>query len=74
MHDSTLDLFDDKAEHEAHAYAMMLEAAAAALEVTVDYYIEEFMTDEIWFKSTRVVCTDQFDAVYDKATGEGNHV
>jgi len=46
MHDSTLDLFDDKAEQEAHAYAMMLEAAAAALEVTVDYYIEEFMTDE----------------------------
>jgi len=26
---------------------MMLEAAAAALEVTVDYYIEEFMTDEL---------------------------
>jgi hypothetical protein len=47
MHDSTLDLFDEKAEHEAHAYAIMLEAAAAALEVTVDYYLEEFMTDEI---------------------------
>ena len=47
MHDSTLDLFDDKAEQEAHAYAMMLETAAAALEVTVDYYIEEFMIDEI---------------------------
>ena len=47
MHDSTLDLFDDKAAEEAHAYAMMLESAAAALEVTVDYYIEEFMTDEL---------------------------
>jgi phage I-like protein len=46
MHDSTLDLFDDKAAQEADAFAMMLEAAAAALEVTVDYYIEEFMTDE----------------------------
>ena len=47
MHDSTLDLFDEKAEQEAHAYAMMLESAAAALEVTVDYYIEEFLTDEL---------------------------
>ena len=47
MHDSTLDLFDDKAAQEADAFAMMIEAAAAALEVTVDYYIEEFMTDEI---------------------------
>ena len=47
MHDSTLDLFDDKAAQEVDAFAMMIEAAAAALEVTVDYYIEEFMTDEI---------------------------
>ena len=39
MHDSTLDLFDDKAAHE---YAMMLEERAAALEITVDYYLEEF--------------------------------
>ena len=47
MHDSTLDLFDEKAAQEAEAFAMMIEAAAAALEVTVDYYIEEFMPDDI---------------------------
>lgn len=42
MHDSSLDLFTAKAEEEAHKYAMDLESKAAALEVTVDYYLEEF--------------------------------
>jgi vacuolar-type H+-ATPase subunit C/Vma6 len=43
MHDSTLDLFEDAANAElAHHYAMMLEQRAAELEITVDYYLEEF--------------------------------
>tara|TARA_B100000131_G_scaffold176551_1_gene170449 strand:+ start:104 stop:286 length:183 start_codon:yes stop_codon:yes gene_type:complete len=42
MHDSSLDLFTAKAEEEAHKYAMDLESKAAELEVTVDYYLEEF--------------------------------
>lgn len=44
MHDSTLDLF---CEHEsvecADEYATEIEQKAAELEVTVDYYIQEFM-------------------------------
>jgi hypothetical protein len=44
MHDSTLDLF---CEHEdetiADEYAMEIEMKAAMLEVTVDYYMMEFM-------------------------------
>ena len=42
MHDSSLDLFCDKAEEQADDFAMNIEALAAALEVTVDYYLEEF--------------------------------
>lgn len=44
MHDSTLDLF---CQHEdtkyADEYAMEIERKAAELEVTVDYYMMEFM-------------------------------
>lgn len=44
MHDSTLDLF---CQHEddcyADEYAMELERKAAELEVTVDYYMMEFV-------------------------------
>lgn len=44
MHDSTLDLF---CEHEsaeyADEYAMEIERKAAELEVTVDYYLAEFV-------------------------------
>jgi hypothetical protein len=43
MHDSSLDMF---CHHEAERYAMMLEEAAAKVEVTVDYYIEEFLLDD----------------------------
>lgn len=39
---STYDLFDEKAAEEAHKCAMELEKRAAELEITVDYYIEEF--------------------------------
>jgi hypothetical protein len=43
MHESTLDLF---CEHEdaqlADEFALELEAKAAELEITVDYYIAEF--------------------------------
>ena len=42
MHDSSLDLFCDKAEEQANACALTIETLAAALEVTVDYYLEEF--------------------------------
>jgi len=44
--DSTYDLFDEKAAEEAHRCAVELEKRAAELEVTVDYYIEEFDIDE----------------------------
>ena len=44
--DSTYDLFDEKAAEEAHQCAMELEKRAAELEVTVDYFIEEFDIDE----------------------------
>ena len=41
MNESTLDLF---CEHEsADEFALELEAKAAELEVTVDYYMMEFM-------------------------------
>lgn len=42
MHESSLDLFCNKAEKEANDFAMTIEALAEALEVTVDYYLEEF--------------------------------
>lgn len=45
MNDSTLDLFCDKAddlEEFAYNFSKEIEALAAALEVTVDYYLEEF--------------------------------
>jgi hypothetical protein len=44
MHQSTLDLFCDHADEQmAEEYTMELEAKAAELEVTVDYYIAEFL-------------------------------
>ncbi len=44
MHDSTLDLFCDHDSDEfADEYAMEIERKAAELEVTVDYYIAEFL-------------------------------
>ena len=42
MHDSSLDLFCQKAEEQANDFALTIEALAEALEVTVDYYLEEF--------------------------------
>lgn len=44
MHESTLDLFcDHDSEEYADEYAKELEMKAAELEVTVDYYIAEFL-------------------------------
>jgi len=44
LSESTLDLFCDQADAEfADEFALELEAKAAALEITVDYYIQEFM-------------------------------
>jgi hypothetical protein len=44
MTDSTLDLFCDHADAQmAEEYAMELEAKAAELEITVDYYMAEFL-------------------------------
>lgn len=44
MHESTLDLFcGDESEEFADEYAMELEKKAAELEITVDYYIAEFL-------------------------------
>jgi hypothetical protein len=44
MHDSTLDLFcQHEDENYADEYAMELERKAAELEVTVDYYVMEFI-------------------------------
>lgn len=44
MHDSTLDLFcDHDSEEYADEYALEIERKAAELEVTVDYYIAEFL-------------------------------
>lgn len=45
--ETTYDMFDDKADAEAaHEKAMELEKLASELEITVDYYIEEFCLDE----------------------------
>tara|TARA_Y100000385_G_scaffold18251_1_gene18284 strand:- start:702 stop:854 length:153 start_codon:yes stop_codon:yes gene_type:complete len=50
MHETTLDLFcgDDNSDEENHMYAeeyaASLEERAAFYEVTVDYYMEEFLT------------------------------
>lgn len=41
LSDSTLDLLSDKAE--AEEFALDIEAKAAALEITCDYYMMEFM-------------------------------
>jgi hypothetical protein len=44
MHESTLDLFCDQADAQmAEEYTLELEAKAAELEVTVDYYMSEFL-------------------------------
>jgi len=44
MHESTLDLFcGDESEEYADEYAKELEQKAAELEITVDYYIAEFL-------------------------------
>jgi len=44
MHDSTLDLFcQHEDESIAEEFAMEIEMKAAMLEVTVDYYMMEFM-------------------------------
>lgn len=44
MHDSTLDLFcQDADETIADEYAKEIELKAAELEVTVDYYMQEFL-------------------------------
>jgi hypothetical protein len=44
MHDSTLDLFcNHNSEEFADEYAKELEMKAAELEITVDYYIAEFL-------------------------------
>lgn len=44
MHDSTLDLFcEHESENCADEYAQEIELKAAELEVTVDYYMMEFM-------------------------------
>jgi len=44
MHDSTLDLFcNHESADYADEFAMEIERKAAELEVTVDYYMAEFM-------------------------------
>jgi hypothetical protein len=44
MHDSTLDLFcEHESDEYADEYAKEIEMLAAELEVTVDYYMAEFM-------------------------------
>ena len=44
MHESTLDLFcNDNSDEFADEYAMEIERKAAELEVTVDYYLSEFI-------------------------------
>jgi len=48
MHESTLDLFcndndSETIEYVADEYAMEIERKAAELEVTVDYYLAEFV-------------------------------
>ena len=44
MHESTLDLFcNDDSEEYADEYTRELELKAAELEITVDYYLAEFI-------------------------------
>ena len=44
MHESTLDLFSDHEDEViADEYAMEIERKAAELEITVDYYMMEFV-------------------------------
>ncbi len=44
MNDSTLDLLSEKSDEEfADEFAMEVERKAAELEITVDYYMMEFM-------------------------------
>lgn len=44
MHESTLDLFcNDNSDEFADEYALEIERKAAELEVTVDYYLAEFV-------------------------------
>lgn len=43
MNDSTLDLFEEKADEEADLFAKSLEEKAKELEITVDYYMMEFL-------------------------------
>ncbi len=44
MHESTLDLFANKSDDEfAEEYALEIERKAAELEVTIDYYMMEFI-------------------------------
>lgn len=44
MHESTLDLFcNDNSDEIADEYALEIERKAAELEVTVDYYLAEFV-------------------------------
>ena len=44
MNDSTLDLFCQHEENEyADEYAMEIERKCSELEITVDYYMEEFI-------------------------------
>ncbi len=44
--ETTYDLFDPKAADQADKCAKEIEKRAAELEVTVDYFIEEFDIDE----------------------------
>ena len=44
MHDSTMDMFcEHEEERQAEQFANEIEQKAAELEVTVDYYMMEFM-------------------------------
>jgi len=44
MHESTLDLFcENESDNYADEYAMEIERKAAELEITVDYYMMEFI-------------------------------
>jgi hypothetical protein len=44
--ETTYDLFDPKAADQADKCAKRIEECAAELEITVDYFIEEFDIDE----------------------------
>ena len=44
MHESTMDLFcEQEDKRNAEEFALEIEAKAAELEITVDYYMMEFM-------------------------------